>query len=198
MSIFYIADLHFGHKNVIDFDHRPFSNLESMDRTLIELWNRKVTDADHVYIIGDFACRNTKGEEWYLQQLHGHKHLIIGNHDMKLLNNAAALSCLESVDKMKHISDSGTQICLCHFPLAEWNGYYRGHTHIYGHIHNAKNEAAHFMRTKSHALNAGCMINGYAPVTLSELIANNYIWKMDGREETNKDKIELEEETENV
>lgn len=183
MSVFYTADLHFGHRNVIDFDHRPFLDIDSMDQALIELWNGKVKDSDHVYIIGDFANRNMKSEEWYLRQLHGHKHLIIGNHDMKLLNNPAALSYLESVDKMKHISDSGTQICLCHFPLAEWNGYYRGHTHIYGHIHNIKNEAAHFMRTKSYALNAGCMINAYVPVTLSELLANNCKWKTYGWEE---------------
>ena len=27
----YTSDLHFGHKNVIQFDHRPFSNVEEMD-----------------------------------------------------------------------------------------------------------------------------------------------------------------------
>ena len=27
----YISDLHFGHKNVILFDHRPFSDVDTMD-----------------------------------------------------------------------------------------------------------------------------------------------------------------------
>lgn len=27
----YISDLHFGHKNVIGFDHRPFIDTDEMD-----------------------------------------------------------------------------------------------------------------------------------------------------------------------
>lgn len=176
MRIFYISDVHFGHKNVIDFDGRPFSDIEEMDRSLIERWNRKVGEEDHVYIVGDFAYRNEKGEEWYLQQLRGHKHLVIGNHDQRLMKNEEAMRHIESAEKMQHVADNGTHICLCHFPIAEWNGYYKAHTHIYGHIHNRKDEAYQFMRTKKRALNAGCMINGYEPVTLAELIANNARW----------------------
>ena len=34
----YISDLHFGHANVIKFDHRPFADRDEMDHTLIQLW----------------------------------------------------------------------------------------------------------------------------------------------------------------
>lgn len=125
--IFYTADLHFGHRSAIIFDNRPFADVDEMDNALIELWNQRVGDEDHVYIIGDFAFRNEKSEEWYLQQLKGHKHLVIGNHDGKLLN----------------------------FPLAEWNGFKRGHSHIHGHIHNRKDATWEFMRTRHNAHNAG-------------------------------------------
>lgn len=30
----YISDLHFGHKAVINFDNRPFADVEEMDRAL--------------------------------------------------------------------------------------------------------------------------------------------------------------------
>lgn len=53
--ILYTADLHFGHENVIHFDDRPFENVESMDRAMIQLWNGRVNKDDHVYILGDFA-----------------------------------------------------------------------------------------------------------------------------------------------
>ena len=33
------------------------------------------------------------------------------------------------------------------------------------------------MKTKEHALNAGCMINNYAPVSFNELIRNNEAFK---------------------
>lgn len=169
--ILYTADLHFGHRSVIRFDNRPFADVDEMDHALIQLWNQKVNQDDHVYIIGDFAYRNEKSEEWYLRQLKGHKHLIIGNHDQKLLENPAAVSYFESIDKMMHICDNGTHICLCHFPIAEWNGFYKGHSHIYGHIHNRKEEAWEFMRSRKNAYNAGCMLYGYTPVTLREIIA---------------------------
>ncbi|MDE6640330.1 MAG: hydrolase [Acetatifactor sp.] len=153
--IFYTADLHFGHRSVIKFDNRPFADVDEMDNALINLWNQRVSKEDHVYIIGDFDFRNEKSEEWYLHQLKGHKHLVIGNHDGKLLKNAAAMRYFESVDKMMHVSDDGTQICLCHFPLAEWNGFKRGHSHIHGHIHNRKDATWEFMRTRHNAYNAG-------------------------------------------
>lgn len=61
---------------------------------------------------------------------------------------------------------------LCHFPLSDWNGKHRGSYHIYGHIHNNRDEVFEFMKMQERALNAGCMLNNYEPVTLDELILN--------------------------
>lgn len=173
----YIADTHFGHERVIDFDHRPFANVEEMDQKLIEGWNRRVDREDHVYILGDFAYRNTHPEEWYLKQLKGRKHLILGNHDAKLQSNEEAMAYFESSDKMLHVTDGGNQICLCHYPIAEWYGYHKGHYLIYGHIHNRRDDTFLFMSTRERALNAGCMINHYVPASFSELILNNLEYK---------------------
>lgn len=173
---FYIADTHFGHSSALNFDHRPFQNVAEMDRVLIENWNARVTDSDDIYIVGDFAYKNEKPTEWYLTRLKGQKHLIIGNHDNRLLENPTALSFFASVHQILYITDEmgqeNYQICLCHFPIAEWNGFNKGDLHIYGHIHSDRGETYRFMRTKR-AYNAGCMINNYMPVTLSELITNN-------------------------
>ena len=175
----YIGDIHFGHKSVIQFDNRPFADVEAMDRVLIERWNKHVQAKDNVYIIGDFAYRNQMPEEWYLDRLKGKKHLIIGNHDNRLLKNEKAMAYFESVEKMKHVSDTGKQICLCHFPLAEWNNMYRGAYHIYGHIHIDRGATWQFMKTRERALNAGCMINNYMPVSFQELIINNEAFKQE-------------------
>lgn len=138
----YISDLHFGHSNVIDFDHRPFADRDEMDRVMISLWNERVSADDHVYIVGDFCYRNGNSADWYLRQLKGHKH-----------------------------------ICLCHFPIAEWNGYHKGHWHIYGHIHARLDDTYYFMRNRSKALNAAACINNYAPASLNELIRNNQYFR---------------------
>ena len=49
--IYYIADNHFGHKNVIRFDNRPFADTVLMDEVLVHNWNERVTEAVTVYII---------------------------------------------------------------------------------------------------------------------------------------------------
>ena len=173
----YISDLHFGHANVINFDHRPFSDVEEMDRMQIKFWNSRGQQDDHVYIIGDFCYRNERPEEWYLRQLKGHKHLIIGNHDQNLVKNDKAMSYLETVDKMMLVQEEDKRIVLCHYPLCDWYRKASGSWHIYGHIHKNKDDVYDFIKRQEKALNAGCMINNYAPVSLNEMVRNNELFK---------------------
>lgn len=44
-KVFFTADMHFGHENVISFDRRPFETVEEMDEKLIRRWNAKVGKA---------------------------------------------------------------------------------------------------------------------------------------------------------
>ena len=197
---YYIADTHFGHENVLKFDNRPFENVNEMDKVMIEQWNAVVGKNDDVYIIGDFCYRAKKGALWYLKQLNGRKHLIQGNHDEYLLSDEAVMKEFVSVDKMRYVKDGSYSIVLCHFPIAEWNRYYRNSWHIYGHIHNKKTGCYKFLENEERALNAGCMINYYTPVTIEKLIANNnvfkenrdYLWKVYGEE---KGPLQLEDGT---
>lgn len=182
--IYYISDLHFGHKNVIAMDGRPFETIEQMDAALIRLWNERVGDDDDVYILGDFAYRNGYTAAWYLRQLKGRKHLIMGNHDRHTIQDAKAMECFASAGKMACIVDNERMVSLCHFPVAEWNGKRRGGYHVHGHLHNRRDEVYEFMSRFDRALNAGCMINGYRPVTLEELMENNLRFRQQEEEGT--------------
>ena len=71
-----------------------------MDEAMISLWNQRVNRDDNVYILGDFCYRNEKSAEWYLSQLKGHKHLVLGNHDTRLLDNEIAMGYCDSIDRM--------------------------------------------------------------------------------------------------
>ena len=71
-----------------------------MDEAMISLWNQRVNHDDNVYILGDFCYRNEKSAEWYLSQLKGHKHLVLGNHDTRLLDNEIAMGYCDSIDRI--------------------------------------------------------------------------------------------------
>ena len=163
--VLYTSDLHFGHTNVIGFDHRPFSDRDEMDKVMIELWNNRVQKDDTVYIVGDLCYRSGYAPEWYLRQLKGHKVLILGNHDLPILNNKKALHYLDGVEKMMHIQDGDKQICLCHFPIAEWNGFFHETWHIYGHIHNNPNYNSY----SSHGYCVSVERINYTPVSLEKI-----------------------------
>ena len=83
MAIFYISDTHFGHKNVLKYDNRPYFTVAEMDADLIRRWNNAVKPTDTVYHLGDFSWLKPAEESEILQQLNGTKILIRGNHDYK-------------------------------------------------------------------------------------------------------------------
>ena len=173
----YISDTHFGHRNVINFDRRPFADINQMNSTIMALWNDRVRADDDVWILGDFCYRSERAPEWYLRQLKGRKHLIIGNHDQIILESKNAYRYLESIDTMVNCNDylnkENVQVVLMHYPMAEWPYIHRGAYHLFGHIHNRLDDTYYFMKNRERAFNAGCMINNYTPASLREIIENN-------------------------
>lgn len=170
---YYIADTHFGHDNIRRLSNRPFKTIEEMDRTIIDNWNSRVSDNDDVYILGDFSYKSEDPIS-YLKQLNGRKYLIIGNHDSKLLKNPACKKYFVDISDIKMVNDNGTQIVCCHYPMVEWNGYYRNVIHFYGHIHNNfDNETNQYISKVKNAYNVGVDIIGFMPRTLKEILENN-------------------------
>lgn len=169
---YYTSDLHLGHENIIAHCSRPFSDAEEMDRTIITNWNSIIKDNDDVYILGDIAFRLTDHDSIpKIKSLKGRKHLIVGNHDVKNLKDARFRECFVSVDSYLEIKENGRKIVLFHYPIAEWNGYYHGAYHIYGHIHNNPVECCGYMDALPNAFNAGTDLHNFFPVTLDELIS---------------------------
>lgn len=60
--IYFTADTHFGHCNVIRFCDRPFASAEEMDEAMIQNWNERVTGNDTVYILGDKFLETSDGK----------------------------------------------------------------------------------------------------------------------------------------
>lgn len=78
MSVYLIADTHFGHDAIKLYE--PVRESIS-DAQIIELWNGIVNDEDEVWHLGDFAF---KSRGWdYAKALKGKITLLKGNHDFK-------------------------------------------------------------------------------------------------------------------
>ncbi len=174
--IYYISDTHFGDQKVFDKCSRPFSGLKELENEIVKRWNKKISDNDIVFVLGDIA------EDSYIKAidiykgLNGHKHLIVGNHDLKMLKLIKDSKVFESIDFIKLIDDSNKKVCLCHYPIMDWMEFSRGGYHVYGHIHNKtdKNNIAYaeikqYFKNKP-AFNAGVDVTNYEPVTLQEMI----------------------------
>lgn len=176
----YISDCHFGHKNVIAYDGRPFISIQDHDNYLITQWNKVVNDDDVVYILGDFIWK--KESEWadILSKLKGKKVLIRGNHDPHKFS-AATKKYFEDIKDYKEIKDNGRNVVLSHYPIPCFNKHYYGEYHLYGHVHtsfeygmmlNQRRLMEELYDQPCNMYNVGAMVSymSYTPQTLSEII----------------------------
>lgn len=174
--IYFTADTHFGHENVIRFCDRPFSCAAEMDEVLIKNWNGRVRSHDTVYIVGDMFLHSVNAEQ-ILKRLKGRKRLITGNHDGSWMAALDTAKYFESVDLFLETTDGKRAITLCHYPLLSWKHSARSYM-IHGHIHNDRRaDFWPLIAGRERVLNAGVDINGFMPVTFEELVENNARFK---------------------
>jgi calcineurin-like phosphoesterase family protein len=171
----FTSDLHFGHKNIIRFDNRPFTTVEEMDEGLIKRWNNKVAKDDTVYILGDISWHKDDRTYEIFKQLNGHKRLIRGNHD-KI--HSQVKNCFESIKDYDEIIVDGKQLILSHYPIHMYNHQFRGGIMLYGHVHTTESyiqtmriaNELNDIGIKCNMFNVCCSLYNYEPVSLDEII----------------------------
>ena len=80
------------------------------------------------------------------------------------------LSFQVTVKEYAEIKQDGTKIVLFHYPLEEWNGFYRGSVHIHGHQHNKQEYNVKQQKLNLKRYDAGVDANNYAPVSLEHIL----------------------------
>lgn len=96
---FWTSDIHFCHKNVIEYCDRPFKDVQEMNEALVRRWNAMVLPQDEVYVLGDFAMNDNRAKD-FGRLLNGHKMLVPGNHD----------HCFWSTKRLNRYSDGGFEV----------------------------------------------------------------------------------------
>ena len=133
MAVWFTADTHFGHAGALSLYRRPFASVSEMNATMIARWNETVGPDDDVWHLGDFALRTSAAAaEILLSQLHGRKHLVVGNNDPPVI---AGLRGWSSVQPYTEITIDGRRLVLCHYAFRTWNGMAKGALNLHGHSH---------------------------------------------------------------
>lgn len=156
--IWFTADLHFNHKNIIKYCNRPFNSVEEMNKTLIDNWNKRVSRDDLVYVLGDFCFGNS---DYYLKQLNGSKILIFGNHDDTNIRKNKGL--FRAVYDILKIKERGKTIMLCHYAMRVWAKSHFNSYHLYGHSHGT-------LPPVGKSLDVGVDCHSYSPISIDQVI----------------------------
>jgi len=133
MAIFITSDEHYGHHNMIRLCNRPFSDATEMDIALIDNHNNVVGHSDTTIHLGDFVW---KGDFMNIvNSLNGTHIFIRGNHD-HLMSSAMETSKYTVLNnQIYEFRENKKHFVCCHYPILEWNGFYKGAVHLYGHTH---------------------------------------------------------------
>lgn len=176
MNYFLTSDLHLGHANIIRYCGRPFKDVIHMNQELIRRWNARISDEDIVYHVGDFCFKNSnevRGEgqkchaiKW-IEQLHGQKIFLRGNHDK---NNS-----LRTLTESCTIKFAGVEYFLTHSPQDANQKY---PINFVGHVHE---RWKYRIYGDTILINVGVDVHDFYPKTIAELLKEFSFWKKNNR-----------------
>ena len=167
--IFFTADTHFFHKNVIRYCNRPFSSVAEMNDILIQNWNSVVNPGDIVYHLGDFAhCCKPHEAIAIRKQLNGQIIMIRGSHDHHMSFLAPYLTNVHTVLTAKFYDKPEMEITLSHHPFLSWPKCHYGTWHLFGHHHGNLRLPAEIMG-KSFDCGVDCW--DYKPISYDQVVA---------------------------
>lgn len=187
--VFFTADWHVGHANVLVLDQRPFKNLDHMHECLIHNFNKMVGPADLCYFLGDMGLGRNFLLRDVVNALNGAKVLIRGNHD----NGYTAMhrAGFDVALQMAAIQVAGKMVTMTHCPLKgvwredctnmkgsilgdHWHKEWKhgplfsiedfGQYHLHGHTHKTPEE-----RTLGRQFDVGLRANYYRPVPMGAI-----------------------------
>lgn len=155
--MFYTADEHYAHRNIIKYCNRPFQNEDEMDETMANRHNSKVTNNDTTVHGGDFTLiSNTELVfKKYIYRLNGSHIFIRGSHD-KWMGKEYHEIWTKTINKQ--------HIVVCHYAMLVWPRSHYNSWLLFGHSHGALND---LVRGKCHDI--GVDNNNFYPLSEDEI-----------------------------
>ena len=159
MKVWFTADCHFDHTNIIKYTDRPFKDISEMNDEIIKRWNYVVSKDDLVYHVGDFAFKGSQNAQSFENRLNGSIVHIQGNHD---LNNSVKTYITKCM-----MFFGGKDVFVQHhppeiLPICEFA--------ICGHIHNKWKFKIHKSNPNIPIINVGVDVNQFTPVSTLSIL----------------------------
>jgi len=152
---------------IIQCCNRPFNKCKDMHKRILHSYNSLVKDEDHVYILGDVYWKRSIEElSRIMGNYKGHKHLILGNHDLlRPFDYEIAGFCQVStwlyVEEFILVHDPVKSIVYSQFP---------DNKYLCGHVHTL------FKKIKN-VLNVGVDQWNFYPVSIDQVRKEFREWK---------------------
>jgi calcineurin-like phosphoesterase family protein len=174
--IWFTADTHFGHENIIKYCNRQwlgnlFQSVEEMDEQIIANWNYRINKDDVVYHLGDFSFKNEKTLDHYLYRLNGKIWLVRGGHDKYYAPRIGKFNLASPILELgkEYLSilggvDIGVPIVLCHYAMRVWEKSHFNSYHLYGHSHG-------LLPGEGRSMDVGVDTNNFYPYSLQEVVS---------------------------
>jgi calcineurin-like phosphoesterase family protein len=165
-NIYFTADTHFDHSNIIKYCRRPYKDVREMNDSLVDNWNKAVPKDAIVFHLGDLGWgRNPDRIKELIKKLNGLIILVPGNHDPDELQ----IPCVGRwglkaiIPQCSNIKIEKQNIVLCHYAMRVWDQSHRGAWQLFGHTHAALPD------TNILSIDVGVDAHGYKPVSYAEL-----------------------------
>ncbi len=188
MQVWFTADLHLGHGNIIRYCQRPHLDPEEKrraaedargrwrvsaetvrrhDEALLDAINSRVERRDILWIVGDFCWGGLREAARYREAINCQNvYLVWGNHD-----DHSIAPVFQRVIEAGMFRVAEQEIWLCHYPLRSWNKRFHGSWHVYGHVH-ARLEAEDRANPSSLTKDVGVDACDYRPWSFDDLRAH--------------------------
>jgi len=165
--IFFTADWHLEHFNIIRYCKRPFRSTHTMQQDLIRNFNTRVGPEDTTFHLGDFTMLGAgqMGKvEKIIPKLNGEHHLILGNHDRMKPFQYIDLG-FTSIHTSLKIEYKWAKFVMNHDP-AVYALVANDEILLHGHIHNLYKD----LLPDKKVINVGVDVWDFKPVSAEEIL----------------------------
>ena len=171
--IWFTADQHYAHSNIVKYCDRPFVDVQEMNYELIRRHNEIVKPSDTIYMIGDVTLNGIETFEDYMNQLNGLIYVLPGSHDHRWLKDFDSKLGLRNVQLLPALYslelDNRLVVVLCHYALRVWDRSHYGAISLYGHSHGK-------LPPEGRQMDVGVDCHNFYPVSLDyvlQMLNNN-------------------------